>query len=205
MSAENGGTDSGRESAEIEASSLGDSEGVYSISSRLALPASEAGALYLEYGERLLAFAFGILGQREVAREVVQATFEKALRGAGGVPPEARKAWLYKVARNEALLARRRQGAEGRAHERKVEERRIATASEDDSPLAMVVQGEQVRLVREALSRLPVEQRDVVERRIYHQQTFAEIAAELAVPVGTVLTRMRLAVQKLSEALRERE
>jgi RNA polymerase sigma-70 factor (ECF subfamily) len=55
--------------------------------------------------------------------------------------------------------------------------------------------------VREAVNRLPAEQRFVVERRIDSDQTFAEIAAELNVPLGTVLTRMRLALAKLKLVL----
>ncbi len=41
----------------------------------------------------------------------------------------------------------------------------------------------------------------MVERRIDSDQTFAEIAAELNVPLGTVLTRMRLALAKLKLVL----
>jgi RNA polymerase sigma-70 factor (ECF subfamily) len=43
----------------------------------------------------------------------------------------------------------------------------------------------------------------VVEARIQHGQTFAAIAAELGLPLGTVLTRMRLALAKLRRSLAE--
>ncbi|MCA9247413.1 MAG: hypothetical protein KDA42_09870, partial [Planctomycetales bacterium] len=48
---------------------------------------------------------------------------------------------------------------------------------------------------------LPSEQREVVRMRIYEEKKFAEIAAELELPLGTVLTRMRLALKKLEAAL----
>jgi RNA polymerase sigma-70 factor (ECF subfamily) len=48
-----------------------------------------------------------------------------------------------------------------------------------------------------ALERLPVEQREVVELRIYGGLTFREIAEVLAVPQGTVATRYRTALQRL--------
>ncbi len=51
--------------------------------------------------------------------------------------------------------------------------------------------------VRKALEELPANQREVVRLRIYEEKTFAEIAEELQVPLGTVLTRMRSAMRKL--------
>ena len=43
----------------------------------------------------------------------------------------------------------------------------------------------------------------MVEQRIYGEKTFAVIAEELKVPLGTVLTRNRLAMEKLRAALNE--
>ena len=55
---------------------------------------------------------------------------------------------------------------------------------------------EQDRL-RRAIDRLPAAQREVVIKRLAEDCSFAEIAAELGVPLGTVLSRMRLAIEKL--------
>ena len=55
--------------------------------------------------------------------------------------------------------------------------------------------------VKEVLESLPDEQRRVVRMRIYEEKTFAAIAAELNAPLGTVLTRMRLALKKLADHL----
>jgi RNA polymerase sigma-70 factor (ECF subfamily) len=60
-----------------------------------------------------------------------------------------------------------------------------------------------VERVTRSLSVLSPEQRQVVERRVWGGKTFAEIAAELDAPIGTVLTRMRLALCKLSKALHD--
>ena len=49
---------------------------------------------------------------------------------------------------------------------------------------------------------LPVEQQIVVRMRIDEGKTFAIIASELNVPLGTVLTRMRLAIKKLQAQLK---
>ncbi len=52
---------------------------------------------------------------------------------------------------------------------------------------------------------LPADQLQVVQLRIYEEQTFQEIARRLELPLGTVLTRMRLALKKLQTSLRESE
>jgi DNA-directed RNA polymerase specialized sigma24 family protein len=57
--------------------------------------------------------------------------------------------------------------------------------------------------LRTAIGQLPQEQRIVVERRIHHHETFAQIAEQLDVPLGTVLTRMRIATQSLRKSLHE--
>jgi RNA polymerase sigma-70 factor (ECF subfamily) len=57
--------------------------------------------------------------------------------------------------------------------------------------------------VRAAIERLSPEQRAVVEQRVDAGRTFAEIAAESGLPLGTVLTRMRQAHEALRKALGE--
>jgi RNA polymerase sigma-70 factor (ECF subfamily) len=51
------------------------------------------------------------------------------------------------------------------------------------------------------LEELPAEQRQVVRMRIYEEKTFAIIAKELKIPIGTALGRMRSALQKLKAKL----
>ena len=76
--------------------------------------------------------------------------------------------------------------------------RRIAwhtsgAAGSADEPLLRL---ESVQSVREALEELPPEQRQVVRMRIYEEKTFATIAKELKIPLGTALGRMRAATDQ---------
>ena len=65
------------------------------------------------------------------------------------------------------------------------------------SPEKILIRQELLESVRSGLNTLPPEQQQVVRMRIYDEKTFAVIAEETGVPLGTVLTRMQLALQKL--------
>ena len=162
------------------------------------LPPAQAGSLYLEYGPQLLAFATGLLRHRELAREVVQVTFGKALEHAGEIPPEAQKAWLFKVARNEALAIRRR----NKVAERVQQELERGRSPQEHRPDRELLRREEVELIHEALRALPTEQQQVVRDKFFKGKTFAKIAEQQQVPLGTVLTRMRLALGKLEQSLK---
>lgn len=158
------------------------------------------GALYLEHGEDLRAFLLGVLRNGEQATEALQNTFARALEQGHTVQAGSYRGWLFRVAFNEAMLLRRRRGVETRARD-KWPWLRPARERTEDSAEQSVIRWEQVELVREAMTFLPDEQRLVVTLRMHEGLTFAEIATRLELPLGTVLTRMRLALKKLRTRL----
>ena len=152
----------------------------------------------------LRVYVFGILRNNEMVDDVLQTVFRKALEQGASVDPQSVRAWLTRVAHNEALLLKRKQGVDSRAMTRLGSGQAGTGLSESDSaslPIDDIIQRETAEKVRAAVQQLPPDQRFVVERRIHGEQTFAEIAAELGIPLGTVLTRMRLALGKLRAAL----
>lgn len=160
-------------------------------------PAAVA-ALYARHADELRAYLTGLLRDRHHADEALQACFAKAVELGHTARDGALKAWLFRVAHNEAMDRRRRTLAEGRAT-------RLVTwwsRREVAKPEQHLARSEAVERVRKAVEDLPAEQREVVRLRIYEEKTFAEIAAQTGKPLGTILTRMRLATKKLTEALR---
>jgi RNA polymerase sigma factor (sigma-70 family) len=157
-------------------------------------------ALYASHSEELRRFVLGVVRDSDLAGDVMQATFSKALELGHTARPETMKGWLFQVAFHEALAVRRRRVA-GDAARRRLADLGIARHQEDDRPDHSLIQGETVDTVRRALGTLPREQRRVVEARVYDDKTFAEIARDQRLPLGTVLTRMRLALKKLRDAL----
>jgi RNA polymerase sigma factor (sigma-70 family) len=160
-------------------------------------------SLYETHGEELHRFVLGVLRDPDLTGDVMQATFSKALELGHTARPETLKGWLFRVAYHEALASRRRRLSGDRARRRLADLGRAGSAgAQADHPDHGLIRGETVDAVRRALSTLPDAQRQVVLARVYDDKTFAQIARESGLPLGTVLTRMRLAMNKLRDALR---
>jgi RNA polymerase sigma factor (sigma-70 family) len=168
------------------------------------LSPEEVQSIYEVHGTDLLLFLTGVLRNRELAEEALQNTFQRVLEQGHTARPESVKGWLFKVGFHEALVLKRRQATRDK-HLRIYGDQRVRPAGDHTTgeQELRLIRDEDVARLRQALQHLPPEQRDVVERRLQQEQTFAAIAAELKVPLGTVLTRMRLALEKLQRYLQE--
>ena len=155
-------------------------------------------ALYVEHCEELRRFLLGLLRDPQLTADVLQSTFVKMAQRGHQSKEESRKAWLFRVAYHEAMAVRRREGV-GDKILRRVAWQSSRVAGSADEPLIRL---EAAESVRQALAELPPEQQQVVRMRIYEDKTFATIAQELKIPLGTALGRMRAALLKLKARLR---
>jgi RNA polymerase sigma-70 factor (ECF subfamily) len=143
------------------------------------------------------------LRNADLADEALQNTFAKAVESGHTAREESVKGWLFQVGFREAVLLRRR----GQVHDRSLramasnKTARGQSGDEFSAPDERMLRSETTARVRQALGELPADQRQVVEMRIYEDKTFAVIADELSTPLGTILTRMRLALKRLSRRL----
>jgi len=144
-----------------------------------------------------------VLRQPDDIEDVVEETFWQAWRQASRFDPArgAVQTWLLTIARSRALdraraLRRRRESPiEGDDGEVVVEQ---AAASD---PGLDAEATERRQIVTAALSQLPAEQRQALELGYYGGLSQSEIAERTGQPLGTVKTRMRLAMQKLRSQL----
>lgn len=162
------------------------------------LDPAEVEALYACHAVELRAYLTGLLRDPELADDVLQATFLRAVEQGHTASRDSARAWLFRVAHNEAIDRRRRHMTEGKSLKQSAWWRSKRPAG----PEELVGQEETIARVRQAIERLPSEQQHVVQQRIYEGLTFAEIASKSGLPLGTVLTRMRIATRRLADALR---
>lgn len=150
-------------------------------------------ALYDRAAARLFRVAWGLLGQREEAEDAVQEVFVGLAR-ARNTLGEIRNldAYLFAALRRACAHVH-----EQRARKRTVESARTVErdAREADAPDPEI---------QAALSRLPLDQREVLLLKIDGGLTFAEIAETLEISPGTASSRYRYALEKLRGALEVR-
>lgn len=155
--------------------------------------------LYRQHANEMRAFLAGVLRDRELADEVLQTVFRKTLEK-GHTATENIRSWMFKVAWNEAMLIRRVQTRQAGGLKKAARHRGTTTEIPEQSERE-AVRLETVEQVQRAIDQLTPEQRLVVRMRVYDEKKFAVIADELGIPLGTVLTRMRSAMQKLERSL----
>jgi RNA polymerase sigma-70 factor (ECF subfamily) len=160
--------------------------------------------LYDRYGSLAYAVALRVLGDPGRAEDVVQDAFLKLWNSAGRFDPErgSLRTWLTTVVRNRAIDYLRGRGGHER-QEREIPAQLEATGSGSD-PWREVAASLERDAVREALERLPSEQRQAVELAYFGGYTNREIAEMIRVPLSTVKGRMRLALEKLHSYLQGR-
>lgn len=104
--------------------------------------------------------------------------------------------WVFVIARNAWIDRLRRERVELAYNEVNPP----AEISDDEAPDAAVVRVDEEARIAEALSRLPEEQRQVVLLSFFEDRPHSEIAERLSLPLGTVKSRLRLALIKLRAA-----
>jgi RNA polymerase sigma-70 factor (ECF subfamily) len=157
--------------------------------------------------ERLYNFAHWLTQDREEAEDLVQETYAKALKGFGSFQPGTNfRAWIYKILRNTFFTSRTGLKASATVPLELENDQQILPAAKD-TPESILLQRSDQQVVQEALGRLPVPYREVLLLCEFEEMSYQEISTTLAIPMGTVMSRLsrarralRLAVQELQGA-----
>jgi RNA polymerase sigma-70 factor, ECF subfamily len=159
-------------------------------------------ALYDRYSGLVYALALRMVGDRDLAEEVLQDTFLRCWGGAERYDESRGRvaAWLMGVARNRAIdLLRSRQ------HQARLRERAPLASPDGPGEPSQPDATELVLLrqaVGEALATLTPPQRAAIELAYYGGLSQADVARALDEPLGTIKTRMRDGLRRLRGALR---
>jgi RNA polymerase sigma-70 factor (ECF subfamily) len=158
--------------------------------------------LYDEGAATLLGLALRMMREKADAEEIILDVFEQVWRTAHSFDPSRGSVWrwLTLLVRSRAVDRLRSAAAKrGRDRISLAEDRDLA--SQDPLPDRISIFSQERALIRSALELLPNEQRKAVELAYYSGLTHVEIASELGVPLGTIKTRIRGAMEKLRIAL----
>jgi RNA polymerase sigma-70 factor, ECF subfamily len=167
------------------------------------LPSESFEQLAMPHFERLYNFAYWLTHDRQEAEDLVQETYVKALKGFSSFQKGTNfRAWIYKILRNAFLTSRT--GLKSTATvqlDLEVEEEALPAAEE--TPESILLQRSDGRLVQQALEQLPVAYREVLLLCEVEEMSYQEISATLAIPMGTVMSRLSRARKALRGGLQQ--
>jgi RNA polymerase sigma-70 factor, ECF subfamily len=167
--------------------------------------ADALGRLYNRYAPTVFGLARRILTRPEDAEEVVQDVFAQVWRDAGRYAEDRATVagWIVMLARTRAIDRLRARHARPDQPQGVESSTAAALVAGGSSPEQAASAAEESRAVKRALGELPESQRSLVELGYYEGLTHTEIAARTGVPLGTVKTRLRLAMTTLRDALKD--
>jgi len=157
--------------------------------------------LYDRLGRQAFGLAYRILGDGPSAEDVVQEALLTVWRQADRIDAARGRlnSFVMTLVHHKAIDALRvKRGQQARQVPVDFAEVEKVGADFSDRVLQSIAGGE----VREALAKLPEEQRRPIEMAYYEGLTHLEIAGALGLPLGTVKSRLRLGLEKMRAALR---
>jgi RNA polymerase sigma-70 factor (ECF subfamily) len=163
------------------------------------------GALYDRYNRLVYSLALNSTGDSGLAEEITQDVFLRVWNKAETYRPEAGKVvtWLTSIARYRAIDMLRRQSIRPEGNRIVWAEAEASLPSDSTDVEEEVSSSQRRQRIRRAMSALPLEQRQALAFAFFQGYSHSQIAEALNEPLGTVKTRIRLAMQKLRHLLHE--
>jgi RNA polymerase sigma-70 factor, ECF subfamily len=154
--------------------------------------------LYERYSRAVYSLVVRILRDRHTGEDVAQEAFAAVWRAAAGYHPGRGSAagWMFAIARNAAIDA-------GRARVPLVVGELPDRPDPSPLPDAQAISELESFRVHLAVDSLPDREREVIELAYFSGLAQSEIAEQLELPLGTVKTRTRSALQRMAPMLRE--
>lgn len=169
------------------------------------------GILYDRYGRLIFTVAVHIVGDAQTAEEITQDVFVRVWEGASTYRSDLAKvnSWLISIARHRAIDELRRRGSRPEKDSvdwpedsgmENVELDRMLSSGDTAQEVEVLLQQ---RRVRQAVAALEPDQRRALNLAFFKGMSHNEIAEVLGEPLGTVKSRIRLAMYKLRNVLAE--
>jgi RNA polymerase sigma-70 factor (ECF subfamily) len=168
-----------------------------------SLPSESFEQLAMPHFERLYNFACWLTQDRQEAEDLVQETYAKALTGFSSFQPGTNfRAWIYKILRNAFLTSRTGLKATATVPlDLEGEEEALPVVKE--TPESILLQRSDGQIVQQALEQLPIAYREILLLCEVEEMSYQEISATLAIPMGTVMSRLSRARKALRGGLQQ--
>jgi RNA polymerase sigma-70 factor (ECF subfamily) len=133
------------------------------------------------------------------AEDLVQDAYLRALRGFEGFRGGDGRAWLLRIVRNTCYTWLQ----ENRVQELATtfDEELYPVENDSTDPETLLLRSADKQFLKEALEKLPLEFREVIVLRELEGMSYKEIAELAAIPVGTVMSRLARARERLQQLL----
>ena len=147
--------------------------------------------------DQLYNFAQWLTQDRAEAEDLVQETYTKALKGFSSFQIGTNfRAWMYKILRNSFLTSRT--GLKTIVELNDEDEPALAV---QENPETFIIQRTQQELVQQAIEQLPIQFREVLLLCELQEMSYQEVSEALAIPIGTVMSRLSRARKALRSSL----
>ncbi len=140
-----------------------------------------------------------IMNDDQDAEDMVQESYLRAYKYFGGFQGGNSRSWLLTIVRNTCYTWLRQNRAQALTVD--LDEEMHSSESDQLNPEALLQHNASRQMVRRALSRLPAEFRELVILREMEGMSYKEIATIAGIPIGTVMSRLARARQRLKECL----
>jgi len=152
---------------------------------------------------RLYNFAHWLTQNREEAEDLVQETYAKALKGFSSFEPGTNfKAWMFRILRNSFLNSRT--GLKAATVSLDLPDDDPTLPAERATPETILIDRAGQQIVQAAIADLAVPYREVLLLCEVEEMSYQEIATALAIPIGTVMSRLSRARRVLREAVQKK-
>lgn len=163
--------------------------------------------LYDRYARLVFSVALTVVGDQAAAEEITQDVFTSVWQKAGTYQPAQSRVstWLTSIARHRAIDILRRRGVRPENTSVSWGDDQADLLPHPETTPELVELAMMQKRVRSALAALPEDQRQPLMLAYFKGMSHGEIAEALGEPLGTVKTRIRLAMQKLRRMLEEED
>ena len=152
--------------------------------------------------DQLYNFAHWLTGNGADAEDLVQETYAKALKGWKSFEAGTNlRAWMYRILRNTFLTSKSGLKAMATMPLDELEMEATGVLAHDSTPELLLMQRESQDAMMQALAGLPVIYREVVLLCEAEEMSYREIAQVVAIPMGTVMSRLARGRRMLRESL----